>query len=47
MCHICFFISFLIVCYPDKYKTQKVCDEAVDDNSVVAFPNSFVSNKIT
>ena len=22
---------FLIVCWPDKYKTQRMCDEAVDD----------------
>ena len=36
MSHSCFFISFLIVYGPDKYITQKMYDEPVDD-SVAAF----------
>ena len=29
----CFFISFLIVYFPYKYITQKMCDKAVDEFS--------------
>ena len=39
---------FLIVYCPDKYKTQRMCDEAVDD-SLATFrliPDWFVTSKI-
>ena len=40
--------AFLIVHCPDKYITQKLCDEAVDDSlaALKLIPNRFVTNKL-
>ena len=39
---------FLIVYCPDKYKTQRMCDEAVDDSLVALklVPDWFITSKI-
>ena len=39
---------FLIVYCPDKYKTQRMCDEAVDDflTALKLIPDWFVTNKM-
>ena len=39
---------FLIVYCPDKYKTQRICDEAVDDSLVALklIPDWFVTGKV-
>ena len=39
---------FLIVYSPDKYKTQKMCDEAVDNclTALKFIPNRFVASKM-
>ena len=41
-------IFFLIVYYPDKYKTQIMCDKAVDDSPVTfkLIPDWFVISKM-
>ena len=31
VCNSCSFLSFIVIYCPDKYKTQKVCNEAIDD----------------
>ena len=48
MWHSCFFISFLIVYCPDKYKTQRMCDEAADDflAALTSIPDRFVTSKM-
>ena len=40
--------DFLIVYCPDKYITQKICDEAVDDSlaALKLVPNWFVTSKM-
>ena len=40
--------EFLTVCCPDKYVTQKMCDEAVDDSlaTLKIFPDWFVTSKM-
>ena len=39
---------FLIVYYPDKYKSQIMCDEAVDDSPAALnlIPDWFVTSKM-
>ena len=39
---------FLIVYSPDKYKTQKMCDEAVDNclTALKFIPNRFIASKM-
>ena len=39
---------FLIVCCPNKYITQKMCDEAVDDflTALQVIPDWFVTSRI-
>ena len=41
-------IHFLIVYCPDKYKTQKMCDEALDDSlaALKLVPHWFVTSKM-
>ena len=41
-------ILFLIVYCPDKYKTQKICDKAVDDSlaTLKLIPDWFVTRKM-
>ena len=50
MRHNCFVISFLIARCPDKYKTQRICDEfkAVDDSLGAVKPiiDWFVTSKM-
>ena len=50
MWHSCFVISFLIAHCPDKYKTQRICDEfkAVDDSLGAVKPiiDWFVTSKM-
>ena len=50
MRHNCFVISFLITRCPDKYKTQRICDEfkAVDDSLGAVKPiiDWFVTSKM-
>ena len=40
---------FRIVYYPNKYETQRTCDEAVDDSlaALKLLPNWFVTSKMT
>ena len=41
--------AFLIVYCPNKYKAQRMCDEAVDDclEAKIFFPDCFVTSKMT
>ena len=44
----CFFIPFLIVYYPDKHETQRMCNEAVNDSldAWKLIPDWFVTSKV-
>ena len=44
----CFWRSFFIVYCPDKFKTQKMCDEAVDHSlaALKLIPDLFVTSKM-
>ena len=48
MRHSCLFMSFLVVYCLDKNKSQKVCDEAVDDclAALKLIPDWFLTSKM-